>query len=174
MVNLPMGGRYCSTMMVDRGNALVFERISAKIATAVVNGSVSRPQRSRRGGGEVHSTIDPGCLPSLTLCRFPNALEGTRSGSTRRMHSIFSNLHSFIVLPFDLLQCHPSRRKADQRTFTPHWTAGDSSKLRRSRSHFASDAGSISSEMIFGCWDIGLALENLDCGGNRCVADPGT
>lgn len=53
-------------MMVDRGNALVFERISAKIATAVVNGMpenqlYSPPVMSRREvGGEVCSTIDPG------------------------------------------------------------------------------------------------------------------
>ena len=33
----PMGGRYCSIMMVDRGNAFVFERITAKITTAVRN-----------------------------------------------------------------------------------------------------------------------------------------
>ena len=40
MTNFPTGGRYCSIMMVDRGNALVFDRISAKIATAVVNGTL--------------------------------------------------------------------------------------------------------------------------------------
>lgn len=40
MTNFPTGGRYCSTMMVDRGNALVFERITAKITTAVVNGTL--------------------------------------------------------------------------------------------------------------------------------------
>lgn len=37
--NFPTGGRYCSIMMVDRGNAPVFDRISAKIATAVVDGT---------------------------------------------------------------------------------------------------------------------------------------
>ena len=34
--NLPTGGRYCSIMMVDKGNAPVSERITGKIATAVM------------------------------------------------------------------------------------------------------------------------------------------
>ena len=60
-----MGGRYCSIMMVESGNAFVFERISAKIATAVMNGMPKNQPpsplaMSRRGVGDVPSTIDPG------------------------------------------------------------------------------------------------------------------
>ena len=62
MTNFSTGGLYCSTMMVDRGNALVFERITAKIATAVVNGtpegqlsqSSGDEKTRRREGGEIY------------------------------------------------------------------------------------------------------------------------
>ena len=38
------------------------------------------------------------------------------------------------------------------------------SELRASRrSHFASEAGRISSERFFGCWDMALALKVLCC-----------
>jgi len=128
----PTGGRYCSTMMVDRGNAPVFERITVNITTAVMGGtpgdqSLSPLTMNRQGSAEVCSTIYPGCFPGLTLRGFPNALERIQGQSTRRtMYSIPSNLHSLIVLPFYLLQCHPSRWGTDQRASSPRKLKSDS------------------------------------------------
>ena len=110
--------------MVDGGNAPVFERIMVKITTAVMNGtpedqSLSPLAMSRQGGAKVCSTIYPGCLPGRTLRGFPNTLERIQGESIRHMYPIPSNLHSIIILPLDLLQCHPSRRGTDQRISTP-------------------------------------------------------
>jgi hypothetical protein len=56
-------------MMVDRGNALVFERISAKITTAVVNGTpegqfLGPLAMSRRGEGEEEGSS---AVPSIPV-----------------------------------------------------------------------------------------------------------
>ena len=112
--------------MVDRGNAFVFERISVKIATAVVNGTPENQPSSllvvhgREARGKMCSTIDPTRFPGGTLRNFPKALQRTRGGSMRREDPSSSNLHPFIILPFNLLQRHPSRRgeRTDQRIST--------------------------------------------------------
>lgn len=56
MMNLSIGGRYCSIITVDRGNALVLERMIANTATAFQS-SISRSCDTMRVQARV--TVDP-------------------------------------------------------------------------------------------------------------------
>ena len=69
----PMGGRNCSMTTVETGNALVFERMTARIATAVVPEIYVRSlaQNSRQC---MKLTIYARPLASLALGRFPDSL----------------------------------------------------------------------------------------------------
>jgi hypothetical protein len=86
MIVFPIGGRYCSRIIVLGGNAFVFERMSAKIDTAAVAG-----QRARRESME-GPAVDSGATARLALGGLPHALL------------------ALLILPVDLLQRHPSAR----------------------------------------------------------------
>ena len=103
-------------MIVDGGNAPVFERITAKIATAAVNGtpkdqSLSPLEVSRQGGCEGLRYHLTRLLSWLYAPRTPKrAGERDQGESTRCMYPAPSNLHSLIVLPLNLFERHPSIR----------------------------------------------------------------
>ena len=120
-------------MIVDGGNAPVFERITAKIATAAVNGtpkdqSLSPLEVSRQGGCEGLRYHLTRLLSWLYAPRTPKRTgERDQGEPTRCMYPAPSNLHSLIVLPLDLFERHPSKRGGmDQHTSTPKLLKGDS------------------------------------------------
>lgn len=94
-------------MIVDKGKAFVFERISAKIATAgkTTGSTLAHWQR------EIYSTVDPARFPSRALSGFPNALK-RESDCANFMHTnpiLCLYLRPFVVLPCNFLQRHPSK-----------------------------------------------------------------
>src|SRR5712672_3176763 len=68
MTTFPTGGRYCSIITVEMGNARVLERIRASIATAA-GGALQKALRQQNT-----STIYARFSTCAPICRLPNPL----------------------------------------------------------------------------------------------------
>jgi hypothetical protein len=85
MIFFPMGGRYCSRIIVLGGNAFVFERMSVKMDTAAIG--------ERRFADE--------------LARARTVY--VRLAARLAFGSLPDTLLALLILPVDLLQRHPSK-----------------------------------------------------------------